>query len=200
MAGINPIENASAEDAVMFAGERSPGICKLSGFARKFTWDVKAGKGVKGSTTTLTSYPPAEGTITFYLWEPEHFDEWESFQKKFDYDTTKKSVNALDVYHPTLSSIGVKSLVCKSIGARVPEGKGLFSVALEFLEYNPPPKKDASKSPDGSKGTADCGPGAIPDPIGDAQQKEIAGLLATARGDARPDAEHIPQRRPNCGR
>jgi hypothetical protein len=63
------------------------------------------------------------------------------------------------------------------------EGKGLYSVVVEMIEYFPPPQKSAVKTPDGSKSNAGKTPGSSPsgDPIADAKQAEIARLLAEAK-------------------
>jgi hypothetical protein len=179
---LNPIENPEAWDVITIGGTESPGICTLSGFTRNAEFDVKKGKGSLGATVTFVQRPPIEGSIKFQLWEPAHFEEWATFRKLLKYDPTKKAITALDIFHPALAEIDLKSVVCKSIGATSHDGKQLYSVTCEFLEYAPPPKKSAVGSPAGSKsnGTGASGSGTPPDPILDAQQKEIARLTEIA--------------------
>lgn len=182
MSDVNdPIEQAQSWDTIQLGNVTSPGVCELSGFKRLFGWDVKKGKGTKGSTLTLNEYPPVEGSIKFMLWEVSHFEEWAQFRKLFQYDPTKKPVTALDIYHPSLADIELKSVVCKSISAIKHEGKQLYTCEVELIEYHPPPKKNASGNPAGSKTNAAKGPGTSSDPVADAQQAEIARLLAEAK-------------------
>lgn len=174
---LNPLDHPEEWDCVTIGGDVSPGICKLSGFKREFGWEIKKGKGARGSTVTLNEYPPVEGTITFSLWEPEHFDQWADFRENFKYDPTKKPISAIEIFHPSLADIGIASVVCKSISAIEPQGQGMFTITVALIEYNPPPKKSAVATPDGAKVQKDGGsPGTQPDPIADAQQKEIQKL------------------------
>ena len=53
---------------------------------------------------------------------------------------------------------------------------------LDFLEYFPAPKKSAVSTPTTSQSTqGGTTPGTQPDPIGDAQQKQIADLWSKAQ-------------------
>ncbi len=181
-AALNPIANAESWHTVTIANEISPGACELSGFKRTYGWDIKKGKGTLGATLTFNESPPVEGTIKFMLWEDFHFVQWDDFRKHFKYDPTKKGASAVDIYHPSLADIDCKSVVCKSIGAIEHEGKGLYSISVELIEYHPPPKKSAVSTPDGSKSnTTAKTSGVTPDPIADAQQAEIKRLLAEAK-------------------
>lgn len=184
---LNPLADAQAYDKVEIGGEECPGIIDpkgLSGFKRETEWDVKKGKGTKGGSMTLSQLPPAKGSIKFLLWREEHFTQWdESFRGKFKYDPTKKSVNAVDIFHPSLAKNNINSVVCESIGPETNEGLGLYSITVDLLEYLPPPPKAATGTPSGStSNTNKAGAsGKTDDPIADAQQAEIAKLLAQAQ-------------------
>jgi hypothetical protein len=182
--GLDPLEEPEAWDYVELAGRENPGIAQVDGFDRAFGWEVKDGKGVKGAVITLNKYPPAKGSITFTLWAVGQFAELMDYLSVFNYDLTKKSSDAVDIWHPSIAVSNVKSVVCTNIGPLVHKGKGLYTLKVDLLEYWPPPKKDASNTPKGSKGfKADehKATGAKDDPIGDAQQKQIAELLAEAK-------------------
>lgn len=181
---MDPITDAQAHDLVEIGGIENPGICTLSGFKRETEWDIKVGKGTKGATVTLSQLPPAKGSIKFQLWTPEQFRIWnETFRPLFLYDPTRKAVNAVDIYHPYLADLGIKSVVTESISIPDPDGKGSFFITVELLEYLPPPKKSATSTPSGS--TADKNKagktGGSDDPIADAQQAEIARLTELAQ-------------------
>lgn len=180
---VNPLEQPQAWDVIQIGQLTSPGHCVLGDFRSKHEWDVKKGKGVYGSTITYVGRPPATGTITFYLWTADHFTQWDTFRQAFKYDPTKKAVQAIDIYHPALADIDLTSVVCEGIGAAKHEGKQLYSIEVELLEYFPPPKGSAIGTPTGSQSVAtspSTTPGTPADPIADAQQKEIAALLSQA--------------------
>ena len=183
---LNPLDNPQDYDYCEVDGVENPGIIAaggISGFKRETEWETKKGKGTKGGTATLTQLPPSKGSIKFLLWEPAHFESWDStFRKQFKYDPTKKTKNAVDIFHPTLAKQEVYSVVTESIGPETSEGEGLWSITVELLEYLPPPKKTVTSSPTGStsKGSANSSSGKSDDPIADAQQAEIKKLLAEA--------------------
>lgn len=184
---IDPIENAHAWHVVTIGTTDSPGVCELAGWDRPFDWDEKKGKGTNGASLTFTNRPLGSGSVTFKLWTAEHFDEWQSFRKLLDYDTTKRAAQAVDIYHPAISANGFKAVVVTKLGALVHKGKGLYTVTVDFKEYSPPPKKSAVSTPTGSGNGPRTGPRALegdqPDPIADEQQRRIAELQAEA---ARP--------------
>ena len=179
---INPFRNSEQWDKLEVAGVVSPGICEVTGFKRVHSWEVKKGKGVKGSTTTLNEFPPCEGTVTFLLWTEDHFSEWGTFRELFKYDPTKKTVNAVDIYYPSLADIECFKVVCKEIGAIERASKGLYKVSVSLLEYNPPPKKPAVATPGGSQDKAKGSGASKTEPTAlDARQQEIDRLLKQAR-------------------
>lgn len=178
---VNPLENPQSWDEFIVGQAIGPGRCEVKGFKRSNEWDLKKGKGTVGATATYVGKPPAKGTVTFYLWTKEHFTAWDIFRKLLKYDPTKKSVQAIDIYYPSLADIDVNSVIVEDIGAIEHEGKQLYSIVLSLIEYFPSPKKSAVGTPSGSTSTqAGTTPGTPPDPVADAQQREIAALLKKA--------------------
>lgn len=179
---LDPINNPQSYDVVFIGGVASPGVIPpggLSGFKRAHEWDVKKGKGAHGATITYVQRPPAKGSIKFLLWSPEQFVQWGTFRPQFKYDPTKKNPQAVDIFHPALADIDIKSVVCEGIGALENDGTGLWSITVELLEYFPPPKKSGVGTPSQSKTntspTANTPPNAQ-----DQQQAEIAQLMKQA--------------------
>ncbi len=178
----NPIIDPQGCDTVTIGGVVSPGLAKINEFKTKREFDIKKGKGTFGATITFVGRPPSTGSITFYLWEAAHFDAWSTFRDQFKFDPTKKAIQAIDIFHPSLSEIDMNSFVCEGISAWKHEGKGLYSIDVDLLEYFPPPAKNATGTPSGSKsdGKGTSKTGKSDDPIADAQQAEIKKLLGEA--------------------
>lgn len=178
---IDPIANPQDWDVVRIGQVVSPGICKVGEFKRSYEWDQKKGKGSLGATVTFVQRPPAKGSVVFRLWTSAHFVAWDTFRLALQYDPTKKAVQAVDIYHPSLADLGITSVVTESIGNIVHEGDQLYTITVDFLEYFPPPKNSAVSTPTGSRSTtSNTTPGAPADPVADAQQKQIAELLKQA--------------------
>lgn len=178
---LSPLTSPQAWDVLQVGQSMSPGVAIVGEVKRAAEWDVKKGKGTYGAFVTYVGRPPGKASVKFLLWLPRHFTEWETFRPLLKYDPTKKAVQAVDVFHPAWSDIDFKSVVVESVGSIVHEGKGLYSITVEFLEYFPPPKRSAASTPTRSDPTKDgTTPGTQPDPVADAQQKEIAALLKQA--------------------
>ena len=151
--GSGPISDPASWDYITLAGRRSPGVVPPGGvdFHRVHKWDKKEGKGTIGGTPTYTNRPPAEGTITFVLWTDAHFRAWDNFILLFDYDPTKKPTTGLDVDHPELRRLKIKSLCIEKIGTIKDVGAGKYEVKIDAFEWTPPPKDSAVSTPKGSK-------------------------------------------------
>ncbi len=168
-------------DVVKIANVTCPFVCKVGEAKRTSQWDVKLGKGTIGATTTYVGSPPAEFSIEFFLCVADHFAAWDTFRPLLKYNPagTKKAV---DIYHPSLASIDVSSVLVKSIGSVVHKGAGLYSITVEFMEYLPAPKQSAVSTPSGAIANAGGSqvPGTPPDSAADALQKQVARLLPLA--------------------
>jgi hypothetical protein len=178
---LDPISHPDAWDTVRIQGQDTPGKCDVKGFKRKVDWDTKIGKGTAGATETVKGLPPAEGTITFTAWTIEHFRAWDLLLPKLKYDPTKKTKQANSIYHPALADIDVSSVNIESIGQWEHEGGGMYTRALELLEFAPPPTASAVATPTGADSGSAATPGSQPDPATVALQKQAAALTAQAQ-------------------
>lgn len=147
---VNPIENPQAWDYLTVAGVNSPLIKGKVDAKRNYKWDVKEGKGTQGATETFVGQPPVKFSVTFYLWLVDDFKLWDTFRALLKYDPTKKDAQAVDIYHPALADIDLKSVVVENISTVTYEGQGEYNVTVDFLEYTVPPKKSAVSTPNKS--------------------------------------------------
>ena len=181
---VDPISFPQAWDQVRIANQLCPGVCEVKEFKRRHEWDKKKGKGAYGETITFIQRPAATGSIKFLLWTAQHFTDWDSFRKLLKFDPTKKTVQAVDIYHPSLADIDIKSVVTESIGNIQHEGEQLYSITVDFLEYFPPPPKSAVSTPTNSKAGSSQGiatPSGNQPPDADAAlQAQIAQLMSKA--------------------
>jgi hypothetical protein len=180
---LDPITNAPAWHVLLVAGQPSPGIVVgVEGFDRETGWDVKKGKGAKGAQLTLTNDPPASGRFVFHAWLPFHFTQWAAFIPLLSYSPGKEAPQAVSIYYPSLADIDINSIVVKKISPLRHIGKGKYERVIEMIEWTPPPKASIVASPSKAIETnAGQSAGPQPDPIADAQQREIARLLAIAQ-------------------
>ena len=153
----SPFDMPELYQAIVVGGMTSPGIVKLSGHDREIGWDVKKGPGQAGVSTTRTSEDPVEFTASFYLVRDltRGYDDiaaWPDFEAVLRSTVSGPEPKAIDVYHPDLASRDIKSVVLRSLGGAVHDGKGGVTIAVKLLEYRPPKAKGGS--PSGSKAKA----------------------------------------------
>ncbi len=150
----NPIDDEELYNQLELGPLESPGKLTLSGHDREIEWDVKTGSGTSGGTTTRKGMKPQEFTATFYLVKDEgqgidDFEAWDEFAALLFSTISGKTPKALDIYHPDLARNDIKSVVLKSMGGMVHDGKGGATVVVKLLEYKPP--KPAGGTPDASR-------------------------------------------------
>lgn len=168
-------------DTVTIAGTSIPLLAQIRGFARVWRWDSKQGKGADGSTETYVGTKPAEGEITFTLYQGTDFTVWAGVRPLFDYvnsitspppffsetvsglqvvqvsNTTKAF--AFDISHPALTPLGIRACIALECGPVMHEGANLYTVTVKLREWRPPPQKAAVATPKGASSTPGGGSG-----------------------------------------
>lgn len=92
---LDPITHPDAWNLITFSGSNgrasTPRNAKIlvGKWTRKNDYDIKVGKGTAGATETLKGQPPAEGTITFWAWTPQHFAAWDAILDVLRFDPSK---------------------------------------------------------------------------------------------------------------
>jgi len=134
----------------------TPGRVKITGHAMEVKWDIKAGDGQDGASTTRKGLQPAAFTTTFQLaldfeQNVDEFAEWDRFVPILQASFVPENPSALTIYHPDLATLQIVSAVVKKIHGLVHDGKGGATVKVDWLEYRPPRPKKA-KSPTKTKG------------------------------------------------
>ena len=165
----NPVDFPELYDAILLAGKRSPGRARLSLPTRDEGWDVQTAKGTTGGTTVHNNSKPVEFDCEIFVWAQEdrtHWEDWEAFKPVLLTPVKANAPKALDIYHPQLDGLGIRSVVVKSWSEPQPDGKGGGTAKIKFLEYRPA-KAKASASPGGSSGFGARARGNPPDPNAD---------------------------------
>lgn len=179
---MNPFELPELYDHILIGGQRSPGVCTLSGFKRSVAWDVKQGGGQDGASTTRKGKEPASGTVTVYLvdetGQQSEQDEWQAFAALLQ--IAQQQAIAFDVYHPDLMTLKITSAVVTWVGQVEHDGKGGAKASFGLMEYLPPKKKPAAKPKSKSSGSKPGDPPKAPDPNA-ALKSELDALLQKAQ-------------------
>lgn len=137
MSPLNPSEIPFAWDTLRVMGSKFPGLARVSG-GRQYKLDKKGSGGADGATLTGFGHEPADVKISVRIWTPEHFEALPAALALLMPRPTKGRPGAVDVYHPALQLLSIKSLYFTKVG--VPEETGtrrVYEVRLEGTEYLP---------------------------------------------------------------
>lgn len=148
----NPLDDADLYDYIVLAKQRSPGLCDVSGASAPRQWDIRKGYGLSGATVVYTGDGLAQFTVRLFFWETSHFDEWERFRVLIAKPPEGEKPKAMDISHPYLEELGIKSVVVDDELQWAQPEPGLFIKDIKFLQYRAP--KPALGKPDGSQSKA----------------------------------------------
>ena len=181
----SPSKNPDLYTVLSVDGAKSPGKVVLSGHDLLVKWDEQEGKGQAGATSTRGGQPIRHFTATFYLSDdPEsavdEYAAWDDFQALLETTISAKDPKALPVFHPDLARNHITSACVEKIGGMVHDTNGGASVAVDFIEYNPPKKQPSGKAKPGTGGgSGKAGPAKV-DPNA-ALKAELEALQAAAQ-------------------
>lgn len=152
MSEPNPVDNPELYEAAYIGGVPTPGKVWFQGHDRPINWDVKKSKGQSGASMELNSEDPREFTMNLYLVDSTDFDAWPALRDALLSTISGSTPKALDIYHPDLVEVNIKSIVLSNLGGVAHDGKGGQTRAIKLHEYAPPKKKGGS--PKGSSSTS----------------------------------------------
>lgn len=153
----NILDNEDLYNVIVLGGVSSPGQVTLAGHDSAVEWDVKAGWGLNGATTTLKSRTPISFTASFYMLRDvgqgvDDFAAWPAFLALINSTVASAKPKALDIYHPALAANDIKSVCKAKVGGETYDGKGGMTVVVTFQEYRPP--KTQGGTPTGAQKSA----------------------------------------------
>lgn len=147
---VNPYKFPTRWDYIECASVISPGVIPkggMSGFSRKYNFDPKNGYGMYGSILTFALRPAAEGSFRIWTWTSDQYDSMGNFLQVLEYDPTKARVQAIDIFHPALATIGIRRVVTTEISPPRHMGGLKYEWELSFIEFRPPPLISAVSTP-----------------------------------------------------
>lgn len=171
------LTSPEAYNVVKASGVESPGLVlldKIQGFEREQKWDAKGGKSTTGATLTKTEEPLIEGSFTFVLWLDRHNADWAAWLRVWRYDASKKTGEAVPIYHPSLASLQppMTNAVMTKHSPIKPDSRGRVEVTI-WLKEAKAPKATGSSTAKGSTAYYQAGKSG-PGSAGDGQQEDPA--------------------------
>lgn len=131
------------QDFIVLAGAPSPGLAVVKGAGSPRNWDVQKGYGLTGATTIFTGQDLSKFDVDIFCWEPEHFLAWQVFARlTLVNPPIGARPTSLSIQHPTLQDppLTISQVVVTNVSQweQDPDGSGLWSRTISFLEYRKP--------------------------------------------------------------
>lgn len=170
----NPLE--TPVDFALFAGEQTPGLCKIEGDAAlKRRWEEKKGHGFDGSGLVYAAKDLCTFQCIIRLTTVDDWNAWHTFKPRLFAEPTESDQKAIDFYHPQTAEVGIHAVVVEEIGIPKPVGDdGEWQIPIKLREYRKPKPKPPVRA-SGSKAE----PKEEPEDEGD---REVRKLSSQANG------------------
>lgn len=155
----SPIADPRPWDEPKIAGVKWTGGFKLSGDLLKRKLDSRHAAGRDGARIRDRGYDLAELTLTLTLFETEHFTQLAQIVGSLFPRSSETSRRlAWPVVHPALAFAGVTEVYGKTLGAiEGPDEKGVYTIAVEVVEYRPEAQRTAAHRPRAAAAAPDIG-------------------------------------------
>lgn len=140
--------SASVNDpwcTVKFAGNRVPGICKVTGDGLQFDLQWKKAKGASNYSVAWNGEKPSKINIDVSIYTPT---QWENFQKLL-VDVVPKGTKQpppLAVEHPALLAIGITQIIVESVSPPQVDADGVGHIQISVSKWFPQQKKISGKA------------------------------------------------------
>jgi hypothetical protein len=132
----NPIDNPV--DYIKLAGQKSPGLADVDGASSPRKWDEAAGYGLSGATIRFTGDGLAKFAVRLRFYTVEHWAAWDAWKPLVFNRPKGKSPRALDIWHPHLEELGIKSVVVEDVSQPKQTADGEWTVEIKFIQFRMP--------------------------------------------------------------
>jgi hypothetical protein len=129
----NPL--TEPRDRCLIGGHITPGICDIEGANSPREWLEVRGPGLSGAILRFRGVMPSHFTIKFRLYTTIDWADWNAFQVLVAKPPFGKRPRALDIVHPLLEPLGIRSIVVEDVLAPEQTGdSGEWTATLKVIE------------------------------------------------------------------
>jgi hypothetical protein len=144
-------------DFIVLGGQKSPGLCDVSGAGSPRKWDQAQGYGMTGAVSRYLGAALSEFSVKFRLYGPNNppspdWKAWNDFEKLLMKPPVGARARALDIWHPELERLKIKAVGVVDVGQAYQSDNGEWTIEVKFIEFKPQPKISLAKV-DASKAT-----------------------------------------------
>lgn len=133
-------------DFIRLAGLKSPGIAEIENAESLRDFVVRQAPFMTGARVIFRRRELAKFAIKFSLYTPEHHAVWTAWRALVDaLPDVRREAKSLDIWHPLLEDLDIKSVVVLSVGQGVQTDDGVWTYTVKFLETRGLPKISLAK-------------------------------------------------------
>lgn len=132
----NPIEEPV--DKVLIGGEETPGIADVEDAGSPRDWDARRGRGLSGATLAFEGLPLAPFKILLRLYTVADWAAWHAFSPRVQRPPVGERAQAMDITHPILEEVGIRSFVVTNLLAPKQTRDGEWTIEIQCQEYRAP--------------------------------------------------------------
>ncbi len=149
MTAWNPIDEPV--DYILLAGKRSPGLADVTGANSPRNWDKRKGYGLMGAIAVFHGMDLSTFTVKLRLYSLQDWADWHQWKALVDKPPVGKRPRSLDIVHPLLDELGIKSVVVEDVSQPEQTDHGEWTIEIKFLQWRAPVVRLAK--PEGSTAT-----------------------------------------------
>ncbi len=127
-------------DYVLVAGQRTPGLCDVQNAGSPRQWDERRGYGLSGASLVFRGIGLASFTLRIRLYSEQDWTDWHAFAPVVQRPPTGERATALDVVHPILEEVGIRSAVVEDLLAPAQGEDGEWTIEIRMKEFRGRPE------------------------------------------------------------
>lgn len=138
-------------DYILLAGKKSPGLATVTLADSPRRWDERNGYGLSGATVVYRGAGLSHFSVTLRLFTVQDWADWRAWKSLTDKPPLGKRPRSLDIWHPLLEDLEIKSAVVENVLQPDQTGDGEWTIEIKFIQFRQP--KFALAKPEGSTAT-----------------------------------------------
>lgn len=138
MSDWDPITSPEQADFIILAGQRSPGLATIVGAGSPRDFDKRRGYGLTGATLIFRGNNLSEFKVLLRLITVQHWVDWYAWAPIVQKPPPGARPRALDIEHPQLAPLGIRSVQIKDVLQAVQTVDGEWTIEIQMIEYHRP--------------------------------------------------------------